>query len=164
MKMYRPVMLISLAIILILSSCVSRKKLTYLQYSDKSVDYDISLSDFRTSVTPAAYKIMPYDYLYIRVLTPDPQYSALFNMDLGAGGLTQESAGLSGYTVDTDGNIEIPYVGKVKVAGKALPEIKIGLDSIFKNYVQDAAITIKLVNNSVSIIGEVNQPGKVSHI
>jgi polysaccharide export outer membrane protein len=160
MKMRNSIALISLSIMLIFSSCVSKKELTYLQYSDKSVDHDVSEENFRTSVTPAAYKIMPYDNLYIRVLTPDPQYSALFNIDLGAGGLTQESAGLLGYTVDIDGSIEIPYVGRVKVAGKALSEIKVGLDSIFKNYVQDAAITIKLVNNAVSIIGEVNNPGR----
>lgn len=160
MKLNRIITLISLAIILILSSCVSRKKLTYLQYSDRSANYDVSAGDARTSVTPTEYKIMPYDNLYIRVLTPDPQYSALFNVDIGTGTLTQESAGLSGYPVDTDGNIEIPYVGKVKVAGKTLSEVKVELDSIFKNYVTDGAITVKLVNNAVSIIGEVNAPGR----
>jgi polysaccharide export outer membrane protein len=159
-KMRYSIILSSLSIILILSSCVSRKKLTYLQYSDKSPISDISVSDTRTSVTPASYKIMPYDNLYIRVLTPDPQYSALFNMEVGTGTLTQESAGLAGYSVDTDGNIEIPYVGKVKIAGKTLSEVKVELDSIFKNYVSDGAITVKLVNNAVSIIGEVSVPGR----
>ncbi len=135
-------------------------KLTYLQYSDKSEGHDLPVGDIGTSITPVAYKIMPNDNLYIRVLTPDPQYSALFNIDLGSGGLTQESAGLSGYTVDTGGFIEIPYVGRVKVGGETISEIKLALDSIFKNYVQDAAITLKLVNNSISIIGEVNNPGR----
>ena len=158
--MHRPFILISLSIVLILSSCVSKKKLTYLQYSDKSGDFDTSEGDFRTSVTPAAYKIMTYDNLFIRVVTPDPQWSALFNVETGQTGLTQESAGLSGYSVDLDGNIEIPYVGKVKVDGKTLSEVKVELDSIFKNYVADAAITIRLVNNAVSVIGEVNNPGR----
>lgn len=158
--MYRSVILISLSIILILSSCVSKKKLIYLQYTDKSGDYDMSEGDLRTSVTPAAYKIMPYDNLFIRVVTPDPQWSALFNVETGQTGLTQESAGLSGYSVDMDGNIEIPYVGRVRVASKTLSEVKIELDSIFKNYATDAAITVKLVNNAVSIIGEVNNPGR----
>ena len=74
MKTLRPVILILVALILGLSSCVSRKKLTYLQYFDKSSDSGFSIGDVRTSVTPATYKIMPYDNLYIRVLTPDPQY------------------------------------------------------------------------------------------
>jgi polysaccharide biosynthesis/export protein len=160
MKMNHTIALISLSMILILSSCVSKKKLTYLQYSDRSGANDVSEGDFRTSVTPAAYKIMPYDNLYIRVVTPDPQWSSLFNIETGQTGLTQESAGLSGYSVDIDGNIEIPYVGKVKAAGKTLSEVKLDLDSIFRNYVADAAITIKLVNNAVSIIGEVNNPGR----
>lgn len=134
--------------------------MTYLQYSGRSAKDDISVSDIKTSVTPAAYKIMPYDNLYIRVITPDPQWSALFNMDVGTSGLTQESAALSGYSVDIDGNIEIPYVGKVNVVGKTLSEIKFDLDSIFKNYANDASITLKLVNNFVSIIGEVNAPGR----
>jgi len=118
--------------------------------------------DRRVSVTPAAYKIMPYDNLFIRVVTPDPQWSTLFNvMPVGAGGsVTEESAGLFGYQVDIDGRIEIPFVGKIEVAGKTLAEIKIDLDSIFKGYVTDASITVRLVNNYISILGEVAQPGR----
>jgi len=155
------IILIPLSIILILSSCVSRKKLTYLKYSDKSAEYDLTKPEAKISVTPAAYKIMPYDNLYIRVITPDPQWSALFNiMPVGAGGaVTEESAGLFGYPVDVDGKIEIPFVGKIEAAGKTLSEIKTELDVIFKNYVTDASITVRLVNNYVSILGEVNRPG-----
>ena len=71
-----------------------------------------------------------------------------------------ESASLSGYNVDADGFIEIPYVGRVKVAGRTLAEIKIELDEIFKKYVSDGAITVRMVNNFVSIIGEVGAPGR----
>jgi len=162
MKMYCKIILISLSIILIMSSCVSKKKLTYLQYSDKSGGYNKSITEPGTSVTPAAYKVMAFDNLFIRVITPDPQWSSLFNiMPVGAGGaVTEESAALFGYPVDVDGYIEIPFVGKVEVAGETLSVIKSKLDSIFKNYVTDAAITIRLVNNYVSIIGEANRPGR----
>ena len=61
-------------------------------------------------------------------------------MPVGGGAITEESAALFGYPVDVEGNIEIPFVGKVEVAGKTLSEIKVELDSIFKNYVTDAAI------------------------
>jgi polysaccharide export outer membrane protein len=105
---------------------------------------------------------MPYDNLFIRVITPDPQWSVLFNSTpVGQGGsLTEESASLVGYPVDIDGNIEIPFVGTVEVAGETLSEIKVKLDSIFKKYVNDAAITVRLVNNYVSVIGEVSLPGR----
>lgn len=157
--MRNSIILIFLTVIFSLSSCVSRKKLTYLQYSDRSVKHEIPEGQ-QTSVTPEVYKVMPYDNLYIRVITPDPQWSALFNADVGSAGVTQESAALSGYSVDVDGFIEIPYVGKLKVGGATLSEIKTQLDSIFKNYVTDAAITVRLVNNYVTLIGEVTAPGR----
>ncbi len=159
MKVHPYLVFVSFLTVIMLGSCVSRKKLTYLQFSDRSGDRQ-ARTDYGTSVTPAAYKIMPYDNLYIRVLTPDPQYSELFNVSVGTGTLTQESAGLSSYSVDLDGYIEIPYVGKIKVGGKTLPEIKIKLDTVFKNYVADGAITLRLVNNAISVLGEVSRPGR----
>ena len=141
-------------------SCVSKRKLTYLQYSDKSFQIENRSNTTGISITPPDYRIMPYDNLYIRVITPDPQWSALFNLDVGTSGLTQESAALSGYTVDSDGRIDIPYVGKVDVGGETLDDIRTRLDSIFENYVTDASITVKLVNNYVSVIGEVISPGR----
>lgn len=152
---------LSIVVLAIISgSCVSRKKLTYLQHPGKADESIISSPGIITSFTPAEYKIMPNDYLFIRVITPDPQWSALFNMQSGEGGVTQESAALSSYPVGSDGTIEIPYVGKVSVAGKNLSEIKKELETVFKNYVNDAAITVRLVDNNISIIGEVNAPGR----
>lgn len=162
MKMLPKLTLIFLSLVLIMSSCVSRKALTYLKYSDKTGKYETYDGSSVTSMTPAAYKVMPYDNLYIRVITPDPQWSALFNiMPVGAGGsVTEESAALFGYPVDVNGYIEIPFVGKIDVAGHTLGEVKTELDSIFKNYLTDASITVRLVNNYISILGEVNAPGR----
>ncbi len=155
-------LVLAVSISIVLSSCVSKKKLTYLQYSEAGKKLENELIIGNPQLQVSSYKILPYDNLFIRVITPDPQWSELFNvMPVGAGGaVTEESASLFGYPVDLEGNIEIPYVGLVQVAGKSLNEIKATLDSIFKNYVSDAAITVRLVNNSISILGEVNAPGK----
>lgn len=162
MRHFRPVIVVALSVFLVVCSCVSNKKLTYLQFSGTSKANGFDQSDQSRSVEVAAYKIMPHDNLYIRVITPDPQWSAIFNsMPVGAGGaVTEESASLFGYIVDDDGNIEIPFVGKVQVEGKTLSDIKSNLDAVFKNYVTDAAITVRLVNNYISIIGEVTAPGR----
>lgn len=162
MKVLHCIILTSILIVMTVTSCVTRKNLTYLKYSDKSSGYEQQTGEPATSVTPAAYKIMPHDNLFIRVVTPDPQWSSLFNvMPVGAGGsVTEESARLFGYPVDDSGYIEIPFVGKVMVSGKTLAEVKLELDSIFKNYVTDASITIRLVNNYISVIGEVSIPGQ----
>ena len=163
MKHFSIKILLLFALLLSATSCVSKQKLTYLQYSGIGDGSELALQDLRVSVTPAAYKLMPYDILYIRVMTPDPQWSAIFNASAGegsGGNITTESASLLGYPVNDIGNIEIPFVGKVNVAGKTLSETKTRLDSIFKNYLNDAAITVRLVNNYISIIGEVNRPGR----
>ena len=164
MKGHYLLFLFVFAILLISGSRVTRKKLTYLQFSGTPARYDESGGENRVSVTPAASRILPYDNLYIRVITPDPQWSSLFNtMPVGAGGaVTEESAGLFGYSVDGEGLIEIPFVGKVAVGGKTLNEVKVTLDTIFQHYLTDAAITIRLVNNYVSVIGEVRMPGRYS--
>ncbi|HOF21630.1 MAG TPA: polysaccharide biosynthesis/export family protein [Bacteroidales bacterium] len=161
MKKYKSVYLILITIIFISGSCISKKKLMYLQYADQTSVYETPEGAI-ASVIPSAYKIMPFDNLYIRVLTPDPQWSELFNaMPVGAGGaVTEESAALFGYPVDEEGNIEIPFVGKITAGGKTLAEIKTELDLVFKNYLTDASITVRLVNNFVSVLGEVNAPGR----
>ena len=162
MKLLYSLSLILLSVLLITGSCISRKKLTYLQYSGKSAGYGVPGEEEMISVTPSAYKIMPFDNLYIRVLTPDPQWSELFNtMPIGVGGtVTEEGAALFGYPVDEEGQIEIPFVGKISVGGKTTSEIKSELETEFGNYLTDFAITVRLVNNFVSILGEVNVPGR----
>jgi polysaccharide export outer membrane protein len=154
--------MISTLFLLVSNSCVTHRKLTYLQYMGDLDNSIIPSASFGASVTPSAYKLMPYDILYINVATPDPQWSAIFNPGSGGstGSMTEESASLLGYPIDESGNIDLPFVGSVKASGKTLAEIKVDLDSTLKNYVTDASITVKLVNNFVSIIGEVNIPGR----
>lgn len=156
-------LLIGLMIVLLsLNSCLTRKKLTYLQYSERYPEAGLLGTDPRATVTPIAYKLMPYDILYIRVITPDPQWAEMFNtVASGAGGtVTAESAALLGYPIDEEGNIEIPFAGKLKVSGKNLSEVKTDVEQVLKNYVSDAAITVRMVNNFVSIIGEVRAAGR----
>jgi len=153
-------LLSTISLILIMSSCMTHKKMTYLRYSE-DFDQTIVPDNVLAHVTPAEYKIMPYDILFIRVITPDPQWSSLFNtMPTGSSTFTEESAALFGYPVDMEGNIDIPFVGKVLASGKTISQIKINLDTVFSKYVSDAAITVRLVNNNVSILGEVARPGR----
>lgn len=140
---------------LLLASCVTNKKLTYLQYEGAREEF--------IAITPATYIIQPYDNLYIRVVTPDPKLAEMFNtMSATANGysVNELSADMLSYTVDDEGAIELPYAGRFIVAGKTLEIIKNELDIALKSYIADAVVTVKMVNNYVSIIGEVQRPGK----
>jgi len=154
--------LVAAILLLNFNSCISYRKLAYLQDKGQRDSYPVTEKKELDAGNKIEYRIMPFDNLFIRVITPDPQWSSLFNtMPVGAGGaVTEESVALIGYPVDVNGNIDIPFVGNVNAAGKTLKELKIELDSVFKNYVTDAAISVRLVNNYVSILGEVRIPGR----
>ncbi len=138
----------------ILNSCVTTRKTTYLQEYRKS--------EIPSEYTaPETYLIQPSDNLYIRVSTPDPRLSAIFNAMPVGGTMTmsEESSALLSYSVQLDGSVELPYIGSIDVVGKTLSEAKDAIEVVLVDYVSDAAITVKLVNNYVSILGEVNAPG-----
>lgn len=139
-----------------LAGCVTNEKITYLQEypeSEYSGEY----------VVPETYLIQPNDNIYIRVSTLDPRFSTFFNVsfDQGGGGtrMDETTADLLSYPVQEDGTIEMPYIGTVEVAGKTLKEAKVLIEELVKDYVNDAEITVRLVNNYVSILGFVARPG-----
>ena len=140
---------------LLLTSCVTNKKLTYLQSGGVREEF--------IAITPATYIIQPYDNLFIRVVTPDPKLSDMFNtmpVTVSNVNVNELSADMLSYSVADDGTIELPYAGRFMVAGKTLSMVKTELDDALKSYVADAVVTVKMVNNYVSIIGEVQRPGK----
>jgi polysaccharide biosynthesis/export protein len=156
MRSNRLIILSIITTALLVSSCVTNKKLTYLQYEEGAREEFIA-------ITPATYIIQPYDNLYIRVVTPDPKLADMFNTISAIGStlnVNELSADMLSYTVDDDGAIELPYAGRFMVAGKTLKMVKTELDDALKSYIADAVVTVKLVNNYVSIIGEVQRPGK----
>jgi polysaccharide export outer membrane protein len=148
--------------ILALGSCVTNEKLIYLQSEMLADGTPVRVNDTIESITPSIYRLLPSDNIYVRVVTPDPQWSNMFNTlpTTANMNLTPESAQLLSYPVEIDGTIELPYIGKFHVAGKTLPETKAELETALANYISDAAVTVRLVNNYVSVIGEVQQPGR----
>ena len=96
--------------IVLISSCVTNKKLTYLQSTGPREEF--------IAITPATYIIQPYDNLYIRIITPDPELGEMFNTMTTASGsmnINELSADILSYTVDDAGIIELPYAGKFVV-------------------------------------------------
>jgi polysaccharide export outer membrane protein len=155
MKTYFPKLIVIL-FATALVSCITNRKLTYLQY-------DGMPSDTIVSVTPSEYKVLPFDNLFIRVVTPDPKWSEMFNTlptTTYSVSVTEQSADMISYPVDGTGAILLPYAGKIIVAGKTLSAITSEVDAALKGYIADAAVTVKMINNYVSLLGEVKKPGR----
>jgi len=146
---------------ILLVSCVTNRKTTYLQPGRESKG--AALTSEPDSVAPRSYRVQVSDNLYIRVITPDPKWAAMFNtlpVTTTTYSATEQSTDLISYPVLPNGTIDIPYVGEVAAAGKTLPEIKKILEMALADYINDYDVTVRLVNNYVSLLGDVTHPGR----
>ena len=71
---------------------------------------------------------------------------------------------MAGYTIDNNGYIDFPVIGKMKVGGMSRKEITdyIKNELISRNLVKDPVVTVEFLNLTVSVLGEVGNPGRVS--
>ena len=162
--------LVLLAVMALLSSCGTTQKIVYFQ--------DLRPGESEIKMPEAMeIAIRPEDKISIIVNSRDPQLSALFNLPYvsrtigdfssSTGGSTASNLGsgnqgISGYTVDQQGYINFPVLGKVYVAGMKREELATYLkdELIAKNLVKDPIVTVEFMNLCVSVLGEVNSPGR----
>lgn len=151
---YGIVLGICLTFLMFFSSCGSRKSMVYLQL-DSTV-----MNTVYDSYIP---KIQVNDILTISVTAADPKVTAPFNFlsTVGTGNVTQatEMALRPTYTVDQDGNILFPMIGKINIGGltrvEAISKIRIALS----DYIKDPGVNMNFNNFRVSVMGEVARPG-----
>ena len=145
----------------LMTSCVTNRKTTYLQTGRESKDTSRFFQP--DSVSPRSYRVQISDNLYIRVITPDPKWAVMFNtlpITTSTYSVTEQSTDLISYPVLPNGTIDIPYVGEVAAAGKTLPEIQKILEIALADFITDYDVTVRLVNNYVSLLGDVTHPGR----
>ena len=107
-------LLVILVVVICFSSCISTKRLIYLQEPEDTID---SLIPIRKMQEP--YRLQINDLLSIRVKALDQETVGIFNpigdKDLNATG--EEKLYNDGFVVDPHGNIRIPSLGEIKVLG-----------------------------------------------
>ena len=169
MNRYKPIclLLILLVGVAALSSCGSSKQVVYFQ-DLKPGETEIKLPEVK------AITIRPEDKISIIVNSRDPQLTDLFNLPIVSKQLGQSlrsgdssngtSQGVSAYTVDANGEIDFPVLGKIYVAGMKREEIAecIKNELVKENLVKDPVVTVEFANLCVSVLGEVNNPGRFS--
>ena len=62
--------------------------------------------------------------------------------------------------VDNDGELNLPQVGRVRVAGYDVKEVNYLLEEKYSHLLKDPIINVKVLNHFVTVLGEVNKPGK----
>jgi polysaccharide export outer membrane protein len=61
--------------------------------------------------------------------------------------------------VAKDSTISLPKVGKVKLAGENMDDAKLLLTELYKEYIKDPILDIRIHNHFVTVIGQVTNPG-----
>lgn len=133
-------------------SCSTPKEITYFQDLQPDVT-ELSVID------PAEIRIRPKDKLSILVNCQDEKLNELFNLRNTSGNRIE-----LGYTVDSRGVIHFPVLGKVKVEGMTREQIAAHLTEQLRGQelIKDPVVTVEYLNLGVEVLGEVNNPGRIS--
>ena len=105
--------------------------------------------------------IKPNDNLFIAVTAAvNPEAVEVFNMNRTRTTLSAATLDVYGYLVDQRGNINLPLIGEVHVAGLSKWEVVRLLQKKISEFITEpVVINIRFLNFKVSVLGEVNRPG-----
>lgn len=165
-KLFRSVLFAAVVVMMVMTSCVSQKKILYLQNEQMS---DSVASIEYQNKRSFDYKVQPGDNLYIRVSSMDKNFSEFFNManssSASYSGNTQNSSGnpaiyLNGFNVSDEGTIDFPYAGKIYVKDLTIDEIQQKIQNIIGEYQKETIVYVKLGLFNLTILGEVLKPGQ----
>lgn len=147
----------SLGYLLSCSSCTTAKKLTVMT--------DLGSGETIRGPKPApVYHIRAKDNLYVGIATPDQDLTKMTDPTTNGVSLAMAYEGnvsrsVNGNLVDADGNITLPMLGKIPVAGMTLPEAEDTIKAVANQYLKNATVKVRLLSYKVTVIGEVKLPG-----
>ncbi len=146
---------IFIILISIAFSCSTSKDIIYVQDLDKNTSNKIEYNE---------YLLKPDDVLKIDVSSENPQTVNAFRSDITFNSSNATMIGMiyNGYKVNNSGEIFFPTIGKIKVVGKTVDEVRQYISDYLTDggFLTKLVIDVKLINASFTILGEVNMPGK----
>lgn len=154
MNMLKKVFLLLLPICL-LSSCITNRDLDVLQTKG---DVELNQYDFE-------YYLKSGDLLSVQIASLTPVEYDFFNKEKGGNSqLYMQNPYLYGYLIDEEGNLTLPVLGSFYLRGKTIVEARKELERRAKRYFSDPSIKLSILNYYVTILGEVNNPGRINII
>lgn len=146
---------------IIILSCSPKRNMIYM---DKDINYNAEITQAKYS----GNKLLVGDVLDIKVTGYDEIAIKPFNLNTitqinnNGEGSTSSNANLA-YTIDKDGEINFPTLGKIKVVGLTLDELKLDLEERLKKYLVEPIVIVKQNNLKLSFLGEFNKKGMVAY-
>ena len=141
-----------------LFSCATKDQVVYFNNVQK-LDGQENILDYEP-------KIEKNDVLRINVSSSsvNSEIVAPFQMNqqgMQSGGGGGQNLSLTGYLVSPEGNINFPVLGSIEVTGLTRTQIQKKLEDQISDYVIDPVVDVRIVNFSITVLGEVGSPGRV---
>ena len=143
----------------LLTSCVTHRDLAYLQ------DKNNNMKAFKEAELPD-YRLKPNDELYIQISSLDEAAANVFSksgQDLNIGYIQPYGASLLSHSIDKQGYLFLPLIGKILVKDKTISEVNVILKDSLNHILNQPLVSVKLVNRYISVLGEVKNPGHFSY-
>ena len=148
--------------LLIFTGCTTQKKLAYFNTVTASSAESINA---QLKNERADARILTDDRLSITVSALDPNAVAIYNLpfvSFASPGSDQIYASpvLQSYLVNSQGNINFPVLGEIKLEGLTLTEAGNLIKNKLAEHVADPIVNIQFVNFRITVLGEVLRPGQ----
>ena len=139
---------------MLLVSCSSINKFVLL-------DQDLEKDSQITTAKYPKHKLQEGDVLHVKIIGVQEESFNIFNIENNANNSQTTSANLflNGFTMDSQGDIEIPVLGKIYLKNLTVEEAKEKIQTRADDFLVNSTVIVKHINFEITILGEVNRPG-----
>ena len=147
-----------LTLIILATACSTQEELSYLNNLPETGGEQYFPMDVPD------YMVQPRDIVYVSVKaqTPEGTLTEMIN-DRNASAVSnianEGSAYVLGYTIDPEGVLTLPLIGKLPVAGLTVYQIRDLLQTRVDSLFRHAYADVRLMSYKFTVIGEVRMPG-----
>lgn len=135
---------------MLITSCVPVNQMVYVQSPPGTPAQQMIFV-----AEPVDTQIKPGDQIYIRISSAD-EAPTMFSAEMMRG---IYDASLLSYTVNEDGTIKLPYIGKIRVMNQTLEQASEAIEEAMSQYLFMPNVYMRFINTKVTLLGEVNRPG-----
>lgn len=140
--------------LLAIASCKTPTEVEYMQ--DVAADTIIQTQQIKT------LKLVAGDKIGVTVTSAaTPELAVRYNLSTGTNTSSTTNADNMRYTVDENGNVDLPGIGRIEVGGLTRSEAAARIQAKYRDGVlNDAVVTVAAYNRYVTVLGEVARPGQ----
>ncbi len=119
---------------------------------------NVTLPNARNSVTDLSrearyeYRIVPHDRISITMYN---------HPELGTTSVQSQRQDVNGVLVNSKGYVRLPLVKSIHVAGLTQTQAQRKIEKAYGTFLEDAEVSLEVLNKRAYILGEVNKPGPV---